>query len=71
MKNNRDRPFSFRYKPLLMGKEEVNKERKGERKEREEVTTILRRLLGCNPRHIDLHSHLLLISEHLHISGFL
>ena len=37
----------------------------------EEIQTISRRLLGCNPRHRDLHSHLLLIFEHLHIAGCL
>ena len=33
------------------------------------MQTISRRPLGYNPKHRDLHSHLLLIFEHLHIAG--
>ena len=33
--------------------------------------TISRRPLGCNPRHRDLHLHLLLIFERLHIEDSL
>ena len=46
-------------------KKEVN----NVRELREVIRTISRRPLGCNPRHRDLHSHLLLIFEHLHIAG--
>lgn len=35
------------------------------------VQTISQRLLGWNPRHIDLHSHLPLIFEHSHIASCL
>lgn len=51
---------------------ETNKEVNTERELGEEVIqTISRRPPGCNPKHRGLHSHLLLIFEHLHTAGCL